>query len=141
MHERLVYVSSAVSAPDETVLRELLTVSRDRNIAADVTGMLVYAERSFMQMIEGPPEAITDTYGRITEDSRHRDVRLLLRTLVDARMFPSWAMGFYWPDSDALIRDLPGYRAEGAYPFVAGDLVPNGDVATTLMRMWATDVG
>lgn len=141
MYERLVYASSAVSAPDETELRELLAISRDHNVATNVTGLLIYAERSFMQMIEGPHAAIADTYGRITKDSRHRGIRLLLRTDIGARMFPRWAMGFYWPDSDALTRDLPGYRAEGAYPFVAGDLVPNGDVATTLMRIWANDAG
>jgi len=140
MLDRLIYASQAVGSPDEAGLVELLAVSRDRNASADVTGMLVYAERSFMQMIEGPADAITDTYGRIVNDDRHEAVRLLLHDDVDQRLFPAWTMGFYQPDAAALLEHLPGYRAEGAYPFVAGDLVPNGDVATTLMRLWATDV-
>lgn len=139
MYERLVYASRAVAVPDETVLRELLTISRDRNAVSNVTGLLIYAERSFIQMIEGPPNAITDTYRRITKDPRHRDIRLLLRAHVDVRMFPGWEMGFYHPDGAALTQDLPGYRAEATYPFVAGDLVPNGDVATALMQIWGND--
>lgn len=141
MYDRLIYASRAVGSPDEADLNDLLTVSRHRNGEADVTGMLIYAERSFIQMIEGPPEAISETYRRILKDPRHEAVRLLLREHVDSRIFPNWTMGFYQPDAAALSRDHPGYRAEGAYPFVAGDLVPNGDVATTLMRLWASDVG
>jgi hypothetical protein len=139
MFDRLIYASRAVGSPDESGLVKLLTVSRDRNAEADVTGMLVYAERSFMQMIEGPEDAITDTYDRIVADDRHEAVRLLLRTRIDQRLFPDWTMGFYQPEAAALEENLPGYRREGVYPFVAGDLVPNGDVATTLMRLWAND--
>jgi len=139
--DRLIYASRAVGSPDEPGLVDLLVVSRDRNAETDVTGMLVYAERSFMQMIEGPAEAITDTFDRIVKDDRHEAVRLLLHTQVEQRLFPDWTMGFYQPDATALVENLPGYRPEGAHPFVAGELVPNGDVAATLMRMWADDVG
>jgi hypothetical protein len=141
MYDRLIYASRAVGSPDEVALVELLQVSRDCNAAGEVTGMLVYAERSFMQMIEGPADAITDTYGRIVKDDRHETVRLLLHERVDERLFPDWTMGFYQPDAAALVERLSGYRAERAYPFVSGELVPNGDVATTLMRLWASDVG
>ena len=50
MYDRLIYASRAVGSPDEAALVELLQVSRDRNASDDVTGMLVYAERSFMQL-------------------------------------------------------------------------------------------
>ncbi|MFT4262787.1 MAG: BLUF domain-containing protein [Nocardioides sp.] len=141
MYDRIIYASRAVAALGEEGLRDLLNVSRDRNGACDVTGLLVYAEQSFLQVIEGPGAAIEETYGRIVADERHHDIRLLTREGVEDRLFPDWTMGFFAPAALALERELPGYRPESAYPFVAGDLVPNREVALTLLRLWAEDAG
>src|ERR1700712_5519340 len=108
MYDRLIYASRAVSSPEESGLLDVLSVSRERNAAADVTGVLVHAERSFMQMIEGPATEITATYERITRDERHEALRLLLRERVDERLFPDWTMGFYQPDDAVLVKSLPG---------------------------------
>lgn len=137
---RLIYASRATYSPDDDALLALLEVSRKRNDEADVTGLLVYAERSFLQLLEGPPAAVAEIYGRILIDERHRDIRLLVQDQVGSRLFPDWTMGFYAPNAESLVCDVPGYRPEIDYPFVAGDLVPNAEVADTLLQLWARDV-
>jgi hypothetical protein len=46
----------------------------------------------YLQLIEGPTEAIDALYARILKDNRHFDVRLLLSEDMGERIFPAWAM-------------------------------------------------
>ena len=69
MEERFFFVAYASSAstdfsPEE--LTDLLAVSRARNAAAGVTGLLVYKGGNFLQALEGPEDAVRATMQRIS---------------------------------------------------------------------------
>jgi hypothetical protein len=93
MHS-ITYVSSATVEFPPEALRLLLEVARSHNEAAQVTGMLLYHQGSFMQVIEGPAEGVREIHQRIVEDGRHRGMITLLQEHIDARHFPKWSMGF-----------------------------------------------
>lgn len=90
----LTYVSTALHACDATQLHELLKKSRKNNALHDITGMLLYKDGSFMQVIEGPESAIRQLYRNICRDPLHFDVLTLLEEETAARHFSSWSMGF-----------------------------------------------
>ncbi|MCE7797961.1 BLUF domain-containing protein [Sphingobium sufflavum] len=92
--KRLLYISTARSPLRPSELDALLTRSRKANAAADVTGLLVVGGRRFLQVLEGPEQAVTATYERITRDPRHFALVKLHDKEVATRSFPSWAMGF-----------------------------------------------
>ncbi|MBL8696821.1 MAG: BLUF domain-containing protein [Alphaproteobacteria bacterium] len=105
---QLVYLSTAARLMSDSELATLLDVSRERNAAAGLTGMLLYADGQFMQALEGPAEPLISTYGRIRRDPRHRSLIEMLRQGVPDRSFADWSMGFRRGarrDLDA----LPGY--------------------------------
>ena len=106
---RLAYVSTAIRDMADEELAELLKQSRRDNEAADITGFLMYADRSFFQVIEGGWEAIDTLYGKIVKDSRHSGVTRILFEPADARVFPNWQMAFqrYSQLADAPVE---GYR-------------------------------
>lgn len=80
--------------PDQ--LGPLLTASRTRNAAAGLTGMLVFAQNHFLQVLEGRAENVVETFARIERDSRHRNIVTLFRGHAPAgRCFAEWAMGFH----------------------------------------------
>ncbi|WP_419835757.1 BLUF domain-containing protein [Endozoicomonas atrinae] len=54
----LVYVSSASRVMDEHELTALLEQSRDRNLRQNVTGMLIYCDGNFFQVLEGEEKVI-----------------------------------------------------------------------------------
>ena len=58
-----------------------------------VTGILVYGDGVFLQAIEGGRQAISDLYGTIQRDARHRDVVLLDYEEITQRRFGGWSMG------------------------------------------------
>lgn len=104
----LVYVSSATRPFSRSDLEELLATSRDNNARAGITGMLLYKEGNFMQVLEGEEEAVRAVYDKIGEDPRHRGEITLQEGFTEERQFPDWSMGF----RDLLspeTRSVPGY--------------------------------
>lgn len=135
--KRIIYCSQAIHdfAPDELV--DVLRVSRANNTRVGVTGMLLYCGQSFLQALEGDAAAIETTYERILADERHTNFRMLMHAEITARQFPDWGMGFEHLDEETLTTELPGYRPEVDYPLVNPDLVTNGNVALTLLGLYA----
>jgi hypothetical protein len=104
----LVYVSSAVKLFAREELVRLLRKSRANNARNGITGMLLYKDGNFMQILEGEQAAVVETYARISGDRRHRNQIVLLRGEEDERQFPEYKMGFYDLNSPE-VHGLPGY--------------------------------
>lgn len=89
---RLVYVSDVASYIDWKDLKEILLKSQENNAKLDVTGMLVMISRKFLQVLEGPAEALNMLYAKILRDSRHDHSRLLTYMPIAERHFSQWSM-------------------------------------------------
>jgi hypothetical protein len=92
--KRLVYVSAATVPFTDAALAQLLRISRDNNSRAGITGMLVYRDGDFLQILEGEDDALQETYLRIGRDTRHGRILLLDESRIDTREFADWSMGF-----------------------------------------------
>ena len=90
----LAYASNASVAFTPPALVELLSVSRRNNDLAGITGMLLYRGGNFLQALEGPPDAVRETFKRISHDVRHRGIGMLLEEERDHRLFAEWSMAF-----------------------------------------------
>jgi hypothetical protein len=97
---QLLYVSN--TQPDLTpgVLDDILTASRRNNAMMGITGLLLYIEGGFLQMLEGEERALRELYGRVAADRRHHDLRLILDREAGVRAFPDWSMSFERPCMD-----------------------------------------
>ena len=105
----LVYVSSAVELFSQAELRALLDTSRRNNTRTGITGMLLYKDGNFMQVLEGPASAVRDLHERINHDPRHTGLITLMERTITQRQFADWSMGFRnMADSD--LRAAPGYN-------------------------------
>lgn len=95
MLSSLCYTSLATVPFDKDDLQELLTKSRAWNAGLDVTGMLLFKGRTFMQVLEGNDECLTKIFEeRILLDPRHTSVRLLWKNSISERSFANWTMGY-----------------------------------------------
>ena len=91
----LVYTSKACWPMQQQDLTDILTTSRANNACCDVTGLLLYNNSSFLQLLEGPQRIVRDLYyDKICCDSRHKNVTLLFEKQMQGRLFPNWQMGF-----------------------------------------------
>ena len=89
---RLLYASRAVDLQPATI-ESILQRSRDHNPASGITGVLCYGSGVFMQVLEGGRATVSDLYGHIVSDARHKDVVLLHFEEITERRFGGWTMG------------------------------------------------
>ncbi len=103
-----VYASSAVRPFEPEELRQLLVKSRQNNAALGISGMLLYKDGNFLQVLEGREAAVLGLVEKITRDPRHRGVTTLLEGFESEYQFPDWSMGFRDLHSDEA-KATPGY--------------------------------
>jgi hypothetical protein len=92
--EYIVYVSTAEKLMSENELLTLLRVSRARNKEHNVTGMLLYCQGTFMQVLEGEKKYIELIFKAIETDARHKNVIRLAAGELERRNFLDWPMAF-----------------------------------------------
>lgn len=107
--ESIVYVSAAVDLLSLEQIGHLLARARERNARYDVTGVLLYTGGTFMQYLEGPPEALDVIYGVIEADPLHTGIILVSREPLDARQFGDWSMAFQTREFEGYVGS-PGDR-------------------------------
>jgi Sensors of blue-light using FAD len=89
---RLLYASRAVDTNPEAI-DGILAKSRQFNPSSGITGILCYGGGIFLQAIEGGRNAVSELYGHIQKDVRHKDVVLLHYEEISERRFSGWTMG------------------------------------------------
>ena len=89
---RLLYASRAIDTSPEAI-ENILSHSRQYNPTCGITGILCYGAGIFLQAIEGGRGAVSDLYGHIQRDARHKDVVLLHYEEITERRFGGWTMG------------------------------------------------
>jgi hypothetical protein len=89
-----IYASRASVTLSETGIESLLDSARRHNLAQDVTGMLLFIEGSFFQVLEGDAAVVDKIYEVIARDSRHDRVTQIIREPIARRSFAEWSMGF-----------------------------------------------
>ncbi|MEM6438364.1 MAG: BLUF domain-containing protein [Pseudomonadota bacterium] len=95
---RITYFSrNALDLCDDRMRFEIdaiLEVSQARNAACGVGGALMFNRGVFVQTLEGPLQAVEDTFNRVQADPRHDEVTVLEVTPIEASAFQAWSMGF-----------------------------------------------
>jgi hypothetical protein len=89
----LVYASAARTPFDNEALSSLRQKARHNNARSGLTGMLLYYQDSFFQVLEGGPTAIEAGFARISVDQRHTKILKLIQEPIDERSFSDWTMG------------------------------------------------
>ncbi|NMM06207.1 BLUF domain-containing protein [Polaromonas sp.] len=89
---RLLYASRALDTTPDAI-NAILTQSREYNPTCGITGILCYGGGIFLQAIEGGRMPVSELYGHIQRDPRHKDVALLHYEEISERRFGGWTMG------------------------------------------------
>ena len=95
---RLLYASRLADTESTTATESILAQSRTHNPASGITGILCYGGGIFLQALEGGRMQVSELYGHIQKDVRHKDVVLLHYEEIMERRFGGWTMGrSMWP--------------------------------------------
>jgi len=92
---QLIYVRFSKTEFTDIMLIDLLKKSRERNKANGITGILLYSDKVFIQLLEGEKNTVERCYGMILKDSRDTCATILLKeTSPFGALFPEWSMGY-----------------------------------------------
>lgn len=136
---RFAYLSHTAHDMTPAQLNDILTVAHQRNAADQITGMLVYYDKAFLQLLEGPEHKVQECFNRISRDPRHHNIHSMEKTSARTRAFSNWSMGL--ADINAMpslpadtLRSLADISAR--LHAVSGIEIPAGKryVADTLQR-------
>lgn len=84
-------------------LVSLLEVSKLRNAASDVTGVLLFDGTYFLQTIEGPSQGTKRIFAKILQDHRHKNIKSFEMQEIEERDFPDWHMELITSDETSRI--------------------------------------
>lgn len=91
--KRITYISRISHPLSIEELKTIGVLSSQNNMRANITGLLVYFEKLFFQIIEGDDEEVDQLFEKIGKDPRHNDIlRLKTEYGVEERLFPAWLM-------------------------------------------------
>ncbi|MFM2153606.1 MAG: hypothetical protein RL199_2041 [Pseudomonadota bacterium] len=76
----------------ERDLAEIATKAKRNNERLGITGVLVYDAGVFIQVLEGPNDAVTHMMTRILSDERADNVAILFYRLADQRELGNWSL-------------------------------------------------
>jgi len=100
--EYLVFISTAKKLMSDDELLDLLQSARLKNTENNITGMLLYSEGTFMQVLEGGKEDLRRVYNSIQADLRHRNIIVMVTGMLKDRIFSKWSMSFASVNADVL---------------------------------------
>ena len=112
----LIYASTAVHKMNRQELLNILHEARNKNKRLDITGLLLYKDGNFMQVLEGEYKAVSELYETIEGDPRHIGVHLLIKRPIDERTFGDWQMAFV-DIAEVNVNELDGYNDFLENPF------------------------
>jgi len=136
---RMAYVSAASKPFGKAELRSLLKQASERNAQAGATGMLLYKDGRFMQILEGPKAAVKTTFGRISKDPRHHGIIVILKESAEERHFPGWPMAFRDLDSPEQ-RTVPGYSEFLNTPLTGKEFASTPSRCEKLLLLFRQDI-
>ena len=105
----LIYMSSAINKLSEEEINLLLVQARHYNIENRITGVLLYIDGDFLQVLEGIKKDIEQLFEKIKSDNRHKGIIVVYEGKKTQRQFPNWSMGFH-STSYEMLRNLSGFE-------------------------------
>ncbi len=91
---QILYTSKALNPFTNDELHDLLDIARSNNSKKSITGMLLYCNSNFIQLLEGNKEDLLQLFEIISADKRHVEVNIVLEGGIEKSQFPDWSMGY-----------------------------------------------
>ena len=87
-----IYCSSPNTENVQDDLSSILMKSQHNNKRMDITGILLFSQDYFVQLLEGEKHEIFRLYETIMKDPRHSNPTILFQNYTDQRLLPHWSL-------------------------------------------------
>lgn len=91
---RIIYLSSAVNPMNDFELDELLLKAKNNNLRNNISGILLYIDGDFLQVLEGEKQNVIALFEKIKHDPRHQSILTVIEGKIQNRQFKDWSMDY-----------------------------------------------
>ena len=91
---QITYLSSATRAMSQADLEDILRTARENNARLGITGMLLYGNKTFIQILEGEEGVVHELVKTIKRDPRHTNFQIVKQKPIEQHEYADWSMGF-----------------------------------------------
>lgn len=105
----LCYVSSCKNNLTVKDLEHLFRVNKRNNTEHNVSGILIYNNGNFLQILEGDEDLVQTLFKKIRNDARHSNLITLINNPLDDRIFTDFDSGFIHFEDPKKRKELHNY--------------------------------
>jgi hypothetical protein len=127
----LSYVSTACDCLKLEDINNILESSKENNTQTNITGILVYCNKHFFQILEGDKDEVIELFNKISIDCRHDNVIKLQEVMTDKRNFGCWSMAFKSFNKE--LKYLDNFNNEQFYAYINKQLETDSDVSLKIL--------
>ncbi len=109
MEHSICYLSKEIPSSSDSGYLDLFDSLVKFNLENNITGVLLFNEGFFLQVLEGKKEILQNLIQIIQRDSRHKEMLIILDKPINNRIFKDYSTGFSIIDNTESIKDLNSY--------------------------------
>jgi len=94
MIKTICYISDSNNEESTNSLNELYSKAKNNNNKNNITGILIYSNYNFLQVLEGEEKMVDAIFKKIRHDSRHKNIFNVINTTIEQRIFEDYNFGF-----------------------------------------------
>ena len=109
MLKTICYISDSCQEESLNTLKTLYSKAKKNNSKYNITGILIYSNANFLQVLEGDETNVDETFKRISLDRRHRNLFKVIDINTQQRIFEDYNFGFTIVDNSKQLNELNEY--------------------------------
>lgn len=109
MLKTICYISDSCQAESLNALKILYSKAKKNNVKYNISGILIYSNDNFLQVLEGDQTIVDDTFKRISLDNRHRNIFEVINIDIQQRIFEDYNFGFTIVNNSSELHRLHEY--------------------------------
>ena len=130
---RINYLSQAAPNFSSIDLLSLLEQCQTNNRKLGLTGLLIFGNGTFLQVIEGEDHIVDALMEKISKDRRHTNFQILATFPIEERHYSDWSMGFE-KLTEQTISEVPNLKNFTLSDFNPEYLSANDSVVESLLE-------
>lgn len=112
MRYAISYVSSVNPKLTESEIQEVLSFTKKCNNDHGITGILLFSDGNFFQVLEGKTDILKPLFSRILKDSRHSNIMTIFEKEVSQSKFEDYQADFITLNSRYQSEDIELYFSQ-----------------------------
>lgn len=109
MLKTICYISDSNGYDSLSELNKLYLKAKANNFRRNITGIIIYKNKNFLQVLEGEQTVVDKTYDKIKYDPRHKNIFKVINTSIEQRIFEDYNFGFTIIDNRTGLKNLNEY--------------------------------